>query len=75
MPRKPDPERIYQARRGARLSILTSVGVPDDRAEAYVVAWEAYAAAEGRPRLTAAFWDGSSEWIAGRRSARKGASS
>jgi hypothetical protein len=33
--------------------------------------WEAGAAAQGRQRLTASFWDGSSEWIADRRERRQ----
>jgi hypothetical protein len=70
MARKPDPERIYHARRAAELSILRGSGCPEDRAEAYMTAWEDSAACEGRQRLTAAFWDGASEWIAARRERR-----
>lgn len=64
--RKPDPERIYVARRDAVLSILTGAGTSEERAEALVTAWEAEATARGLPRHDARFWDGAAEWIAGR---------
>ena len=74
MARKLDPERIYASRRAAVFSILTGSGCPEDRAEAHVSAWEAYAAAEGRRAAhRGILWDGAPEWIAERRSgARKG---
>ena len=62
MSRKPDPERIYDSRRGAILNRLLGTGMDRDRAEARVAAWEALADAEGRQRHTAAYWDGAAEW-------------
>ena len=68
--RKPDPERIYLARRAATLSRLTGAGVPPERAEALVSEWEADAAVRGLERHTGAFWDEGWLWISVRRSRR-----
>jgi hypothetical protein len=65
--RKPDPERIYLARRAAILSILTGSGASGERAETLVTAWEAEATARGLPRDSASFWSGAVDWIADRR--------
>jgi hypothetical protein len=65
--RKPDPERIYLARRAAILSILTGSSTPAQRAEALVTAWEAEATARGLPQDAASFWSGAVDWIADRR--------
>lgn len=62
MSRKPDPERICDARRTAILSRLLGTGMDRDRAEARVAAWESKADAEGRTRHTAAYWDRAAEW-------------
>jgi hypothetical protein len=64
---KPDPERIYLARRAAILSILTGSGASGERAETLVTAWEAEATARGLPRDAASFWSGAVDWIADRR--------
>lgn len=64
--RKPDPERIYLARRAAILSILTGSGKSTERAETLVTAWEAETTARGLPRYESSFWDGAVEWIAER---------
>ncbi len=70
MTRRLDLERIYDSRRAAQLSILTSIGVPQDRAEAYVTDWELHAVDEGRQRHTECFWRGATDWIAARRDRR-----
>jgi hypothetical protein len=49
--RKPNPENIYLARRAAALSRLTRPGMPPERAEAVVAAWEAEARAWVHPAL------------------------
>jgi hypothetical protein len=67
--RKPNPKNIYLARRAATLSRLTGPGMPPERAEALVAAWEAEAGARGLIRDSAAFWEGSGEWIEKRRRA------
>jgi hypothetical protein len=69
MRRKPDPERIYLARRAAILSILTGSSTPAERAETLVTAWEAEATARGLPRDAASFWSGAVDWV-GERSNR-----
>jgi len=61
--RKPNPENIYLARRAATFSRLTRPGMPQERAEALVAAWEAEAATRGLVRHSAAFWEASDEWI------------
>lgn len=65
--RKPDPERIYLARRAAILSILTGCGASVECAEAQVVAWEAEVVARGLPRHESSWWDDAVERIAERR--------
>ena len=55
--RKPDPERIYLARRAAILSRLTGAGVGPGQAEALVAAWEVHAVTLSVERQTVAFWD------------------
>jgi hypothetical protein len=60
--RRADPEGIYLARRAAVLSILTTSGVPPERAEELVRAWEADAEGRGVPRLERTFWERAAEW-------------
>ena len=67
MTRRPDPERIHLARRDALRGNLTQRGMPADRAEVLVVAWEAEAARQGLERHSAAFWQGADAWIDSRR--------
>jgi hypothetical protein len=59
-----DPERTYLARRAATLSRLTSSGMPQERAEALVAAWEAEAGARGLERHSAASLEPSDKQIA-----------
>ncbi len=70
MNHRPDPPRIYTARHVAVLRRLTGPGMPEDMAEALVAVWEAHATALGRDPASAAFWDGSAEWIDMRRKRR-----
>jgi hypothetical protein len=67
MRRKPDPERIYLARRAAVASRLRGSGMPEDDAERLLAAWETEAGELGLDRLTADYWQRGSDWIDGRR--------
>jgi hypothetical protein len=50
MARRSTPERLYIAHRSGTLERIVSAGVPRDRAEAALAAWEARMAREGRRR-------------------------
>lgn len=54
-------ERIYLARRDARIARLIGLGWTSDQAEAGMVAWEAHAT--DRDRALATYWDGAEEWV------------
>jgi hypothetical protein len=66
--RRPDPERIYEARREATLNRLIGEGELPDRAEALLVAWERHAASEGVDRY-GDFWQAGWRWIAEQKAA------
>jgi hypothetical protein len=68
--RRPDPERIDLARRLAARGRLTGEGMSEDRAEAWLSAWEAFAEADGQERLSSSFWERGIAWIAGERAVR-----
>ncbi len=59
MARKPNPARIYDARRAATETRLTGAGMPQEDAERWLAAWEDEAALlgleEGRPRVLGAW--------------------
>jgi hypothetical protein len=62
--RKPDPERIYLARRAAifrRLVDEQRLGKLD--AEGWIAAWEQEAASRGLDRHSGSFWDEGRVWI------------
>ncbi len=67
--RKPDPERIYQARRAANVRRLVLTHRLDDLdAEQWVAAWERETASRGLVRDADTFWEEGQVWIAkGRR--------
>ena len=67
--RKPDPERIYLARRAARFRRLVDEQRLDElNAEHWIAAWEREAAFRGLDRHSAGFWQDGEAWIAeGRR--------
>jgi hypothetical protein len=67
--RKPDPERIYQARRAANFRRLVLQDRLDELdTEHWIAAWEREAASRGLDRHGAPFWDDGRAWIeAGRR--------
>jgi hypothetical protein len=69
--RRSIPERLYQARRAERNHMLGQ-GVPEDRAETLLTAWEAEARTRGLDPARAAFWQTARGWIAGQRRRRAG---
>jgi hypothetical protein len=70
---RPDPERIYQARRAALLARLTQEDrMAPELADVWVAAWEVEAADRGLERHSPAFWTDAREWILERRRRRPG---
>jgi hypothetical protein len=67
MARKPDPARIYAARRATVESNLTTAGLSQEVAERWLQAWEAHAAQAGTDRADGEFWQTGEEWITGQR--------
>jgi len=67
MARKPDPVRIYAARRAATEARLRTSGMPQDLAERWLADWEAHAAQEGLDRDAHDFWERAQDWVAARR--------
>ena len=67
--RKPDPERIYLARRDAIFHRLVDEQRLDELdAEHWIAAWEREATPRGLERHSGAFWEEGRVWIAdGRR--------
>ncbi len=69
--RKPDPERIYQARRAAHFRRLADVHRLDELdAEHWLAKWEREAEARGLDRHSGTFWQYAERWIAEQRRAR-----
>ncbi len=65
MARKPDPERIYQARRdGLRNRLAVTMGART--AERWIASWEAEAAERGVTPRGGGFWAAGEAWIADR---------
>lgn len=65
---RPDPERLYQAHRAARLSRLQAEArLSPTAAEEWITRWEAEALLRGLDRRTGAFWAPAWEWIAEQR--------
>ncbi len=55
MPRRADPERIFEARRAGVRARLTGTGMPLETAERWCDSWELEAAGRGLPR-DGAYW-------------------
>jgi hypothetical protein len=70
MPRRADPERIYQAGRAAIRNWLLSEGVSPETTESWLTAWELEASVRQLP-TTGDFWTVGSAWIAEQRAARR----
>jgi len=68
--RKPDPERIYHARRAAHFRRLADVRRLDELdAEHWLRKWEREAKARGLDRHSGTFWQDAEQWIAEQRRA------
>lgn len=65
MSRRSTPERLDAARRAATLARLIGEGVSPERAESWLVDWEAEAGRHARPR-DGPYWDDGWDWIAAR---------
>jgi hypothetical protein len=62
--RKPDPERMYLARRAAHFRRLVLEHRLDElEAEHWIAAWEREAESRGLDRHGATFWDDGRVWI------------
>ena len=67
---RPDPLRIYAARRAGRVSRLVSEArMTEDAAERWMAAWEAEARDRHLDARTPAWWDPAFDWIIGQRGA------
>lgn len=62
MARRPDPARIYEARRAGAVARLAS-RTGSERAEQLVAGWEAEAEARGIPRGDARYWSEGAAWL------------
>jgi hypothetical protein len=60
---EPRPVRLYKARRAEIEARLTTAGVPEDDADLWLTAWEAYALTAGVDAQDRDFWDRGHEWI------------
>jgi hypothetical protein len=68
MARRADPERLYEAHRAGLFQRLISGGrLSGDRAQRWLVDWEAEAARRGLDRRTGNWWSPAWEWIAEQR--------
>jgi hypothetical protein len=70
MPRRPDPERIHQARRDAVRNTLTGTGLTLETAERWCDAWEAEAERRGLSK-DRDYWAVGASWIETERDARR----
>ena len=71
MARRPDPKRIFTARRMAIGNILTDEGMPLEMAEAWCDAWELEADSLDLDRTSSEYWALGSAWIHEQRMRRK----
>jgi hypothetical protein len=70
MSRRPDPQRIDDARRAALHSRLTGEGMSDDRADEGIARWQAQAARDGVERGSG-YWSAGWAWISIQRGTRR----
>jgi hypothetical protein len=71
--RRPDPERIFEARRAAITNRLVDEDrVPRELAEQWIRGWELEADDRGLQRQSASFWDDARAWILEQRRAPGG---
>jgi hypothetical protein len=68
MARKPDPLRIYAARRAGLLTRLQAEGrISEYTAEVWITAWESEARQRGLDGRSGAWWEPAWGWIAEQR--------
>ena len=68
MARRPDPLRIYAARRAGLLTRLQAeLRISEYTADGYITAWESAARQRGLDGRTTAWWEPAWDWIAERR--------
>ncbi len=68
MPRRGDPEKIYQAQRtGIFMRLVDGERLDRFDAEHWIARWEREAEAIGRPRGSTGYWDSAWDWIAAER--------
>jgi len=68
MPRRDDPEKIYQVQRaGVFMRLVTSERLAKLDAENWISRWERKAEDIGRPRGSQGYWDEGWRWIMGER--------
>ena len=66
--RRPDPIRIYAARRAGLLTRpQAELRISESTAEGYVTAWESEARLRGLDGRTTAWWEPAWDWIGERR--------
>jgi hypothetical protein len=68
--RRPNPERIDDARRAATRNRLIGEGMTEATADAWIAAWAAQATRDGRPR-DGAYWNAAWRWVAAERQHRR----
>lgn len=66
MPKRGDPEKIYQAQRaGVFMRLVSEKRLDELDAEHWITRWEREAEATGRQRGSTGYWDETWLWIAG----------
>lgn len=63
MARKPNPVRIYEARRAAAEGRLARAGMPQEDVEHWLTLWEEHKASEGLDRDDRDYWQRGFDWI------------
>jgi hypothetical protein len=63
MARRPDPERIRQARDSATRNRLLAAGELPSRVDELLAAWAAEATGKGLDPLTAEYWTAATAWL------------
>lgn len=69
MSRRPDPQRIDDARHDATRNRLIGSGMAEETADAWIAAWHAQAARDGLERGVG-YWAAGWQWIARQREQR-----
>ena len=70
MSRRADPEKLYVAHRAGVQRRLMGTGMPEDRADAWIAAWEKETAGREDLGRGGRYWDAGWNWIAVEREKR-----